>query len=67
MRRTLITTEKESMLVRKEHPLAEGVISRDHLLTLPFVVVELTGNGEQASDGFLDERGFGGACGSTSF
>ena len=58
VRRTHILTERESLLVRKNHPLADGeALSSERILSFPFLVVELTGRGEPAADGFLDDRG----------
>lgn len=57
MRRTAIIVEKETIVVRRGHPLASGPLDKERLFSYPFAVVELTGNDEQTADGFLDERG----------
>ncbi len=57
MRRTPLLDDREALLVRRDHPLTEGVITKARLFAFPFVVVELTGSGDPGADGFLDERG----------
>ena len=57
VRRTRIASERESLIVRAGHPLTQGPVSRERLFNYPFMVVELTGSGDQTSDGFMDERG----------
>lgn len=55
--RTYLLRDRESIVVRAGHPLAEGPVTRERLFSFPFAVVELTGSGEQGTDGFVDERG----------
>lgn len=57
LKRTQVVKEREAIVVRKGHPLTEGDVSRERLFSYPFVVVELSGSGEQTPDGFMDERG----------
>lgn len=57
MRRSTIIVDKEAVVVRPGHPLTEGPVTRERLFAFPFLVVELTGTEEQATDGFLDDRG----------
>lgn len=57
VRRNTITVEKETVVVRRGHPLVGRPVDRKLLFSYPFAVVELTGSGEQAVEGFLDERG----------
>jgi len=57
MRRTPLLVEKEAIVVRRGHPLAEGPVTLERLLHFPYVVVEVTGSEEQGTDGFMDERG----------
>lgn len=57
VRRAEILKDREAIVVRSGHPLASGDISRERLCSYPFVVVELSGSGEQTPDGFMDERG----------
>jgi len=55
--RTTIMEEREAIVVRPGHPLAQGPVTRAGLFAFSHVVVELTGTEEMALDGFLDERG----------
>lgn len=57
VRRTVILRDREAIVVRRGHPLAGQPVDRDRLFSYPFAVVELTGSGEQAAEGFIDERG----------
>ncbi len=57
LRRTVVLVDREAIVVRRGHPLVGQPIDRDRLFSYPFVVVELTGSGEQAAEGFIDERG----------
>lgn len=57
MSRALLWTDIECVIVSASHPLAGKRVSRHDLLDYPHVVVELTGSGEPADEGFLEERG----------
>lgn len=57
LRRAPLLKDREALVVRRGHPLEGGALTREQLFAFPFVVVELTGSGDQASDGFLDDRG----------
>lgn len=57
MRRTGLLVEKEAVVVRRGHPLTQEPVTLERLLHFPYVVVELTGSEERATDGFFDERG----------
>lgn len=57
VRRAPMVEDRETLVVRRGHPLASGAVTRDRLFSYPFVVVELIGSGDQASDGFIDDRG----------
>jgi len=57
MRRALLWTDVECVVVGATHPLAGRQVSREDLLEYPHVVVELTGSGEPPDEGFLEERG----------
>jgi DNA-binding transcriptional LysR family regulator len=57
LRRRVIVTEHEALIVRAGHPLTEGMLTRQRLFDYPHVVVELSGSEQQGSDGFLDDRG----------
>ncbi len=57
MRRTSLLVEKEAVVVRRGHPLTKEPVTLERLLLFPYVVVEVTGSEEQATDGFMDERG----------
>jgi DNA-binding transcriptional LysR family regulator len=57
MRRSSVAVEREVILVREGHPLTEGEVTTERLLSFRRIVVELTGSEEQAVAGFLDERG----------
>lgn len=57
LRRTAILVDREAIVVRREHPLTKRPVDLTQLFSYPFVVVELTGSGEQATEGFIDERG----------
>jgi len=57
IRRTPIFKDQEALVVRAGHPLSEGAVTKERLFAFPHVVVELTGEEEQAGDGFLNERG----------
>jgi DNA-binding transcriptional LysR family regulator len=57
LRCSSIALEREVILVRKGHPLTEGEVTTERLLSFRRIVVELTGSEEQAVAGFLDERG----------
>ncbi len=52
-----VVIEHEALVVRKDHPLTRGVLTRQRLFDFPFVVVELTGTEDRGVDGFIDERG----------
>lgn len=56
-RRTVILMDREAIVVRRGHPLTHQPVDREQLFSYPFAVVELTGSGEQAAEGFIDERG----------
>ena len=47
----------EAIVVRPGHPLTQGVLTRERLLSFPHVVVELTGTDAHGGDGFVDDRG----------
>jgi DNA-binding transcriptional LysR family regulator len=57
MRRSTIVTEQEVILAREGHPLTDGEMTIEKLLSFPRVVVELTGSEEPVVSGFLSERG----------
>ncbi|MGQ3675511.1 LysR family transcriptional regulator [Xanthobacter sp. TB0139] len=58
VRRTPILQDREAVVVRPGHPLTlRDNLTRDCLFGFSFVVVEFSGSGEPAMDGFLDERG----------
>jgi DNA-binding transcriptional LysR family regulator len=57
LRRTEILKDREALVVRRGHPLAEQPVDMERLFSYPFVVVELSGSGEPAVEGFIDERG----------
>lgn len=57
LRRAPILKEREALVVRRGHPLTEGPVDMERLFSYPFMVVELSGSGEPAVDGFVDERG----------
>ena len=52
-----VVTEHEALVVRKDHPLTRGILTRKRLFDFPYVVVELTGTEDRGVDGFVDERG----------
>jgi DNA-binding transcriptional LysR family regulator len=56
LRRSVVFVEEEALVVRNNHPLTEGLLTRERLFQYPHVVVELTGSEEKSSSGFLDER-----------
>jgi DNA-binding transcriptional LysR family regulator len=56
LKRSVIFVEEEALVVRNNHPLTEGLLTRQRLFEYPHVVVELTGSEEKSSSGFLDER-----------
>lgn len=55
MRRTAILMEQEAVVVRPGHPLTQGEVTKERLLSFPYLVVEMTGS-EEHTEGFLDER-----------
>lgn len=55
--RTLLLHDHEAVVVRRGHPLTEGPVSLERLLSFPYVVVEMTGSEDRSVDGFVDERG----------
>lgn len=55
--RSPLLKDKEALVARRGHPLEGSAVTRERLFSYPFVVVELTGSGDQSADGFLDERG----------
>ena len=57
VRRADLVRDREALVVRRGHPLVGQAVSREALFAYPFVVVELTGSGDQAADGFIDDRG----------
>lgn len=57
VRRTVVLVDREAVVVRRGHPLAHRPFVKAELFSYPFAVVELTGSGEQAAEGFIDERG----------
>jgi len=57
VRRTKVIDEQEAIVVRKGHPLTEGIATRERIFAHPHVVVELLGSEEDVNDGFLDDRG----------
>ena len=57
LRRATILVEREAIVARVGHSLAQGVVTIERLLAFPHIVVELTGSEDQAVDGFLDDRG----------
>ncbi|MFG1360592.1 LysR substrate-binding domain-containing protein [Xanthobacter pseudotagetidis] len=57
VRRATLLKDQEALVVRRGHPLAGRPATREALFAYPFVVVELLGAGDQASDGFVDDRG----------
>jgi DNA-binding transcriptional LysR family regulator len=57
LRRTAILTDREALVVRRGHPLTERPVDMAQVFSYPFMVVELSGSGEPATEGFIDERG----------
>lgn len=57
IRRTFLLHDHEAVVVRRGHPLTEGPVSLERLLSFPYVVVEMTGSEDRVVDGFIDERG----------
>ena len=57
MRHRLVLMEHEALVVRRDHPLTRGLLTKQRLFDFPFVVVELTGTEDRGVDGFIDERG----------
>jgi DNA-binding transcriptional LysR family regulator len=57
LRRTAVLTDREALVVRRGHPLTEGPVDMARVFSYPFMVVELSGSGEPATEGFVDERG----------
>ena len=57
MRRQTLMLEQEAMVVRSRHPLTQEKVTRQRLFAFPHIVVEFTGSEDQATDGFLDDRG----------
>lgn len=57
MRRHTLWRDQETVIVRKGHPLTEGPLTRERLLSYPHIVVELTGSNDAANHGYLDDRG----------
>ncbi len=57
MRRATLAVEHEAVIVRSGHPLTSDPVTLARFFGFPFAVVELTGTEEQASEGFLDDRG----------
>ncbi len=57
MRRMPVLVETETLVVRAGHPLTREKVTMERLFAFPYVVVELSGSGERASDGFIDEQG----------
>jgi DNA-binding transcriptional LysR family regulator len=57
IKRRHILFEREALIVRRGHPLTEKPASKDRVLSYSFLVVEMTGTGDRASEGFMDERG----------
>ncbi len=62
MRRTTVTIDSETIVVRAGHPLTQEAVTRTRLFAFPHIVVELTGSEPQpaevlAGDGFIDDRG----------
>ncbi|WP_419728939.1 LysR family transcriptional regulator [Lichenicola sp.] len=53
----VVMNDEESIVVRTDHPLTRGVLTRERLFEFPHVVVELTGSEDRGMDGFIDERG----------
>jgi DNA-binding transcriptional LysR family regulator len=56
IRQTLLS-EKEAVVVRAGHPLLQGLLTKERILSYPHVVVELTGSGHRPQDGYIEERG----------
>jgi DNA-binding transcriptional LysR family regulator len=57
MRKHTLWEDKETVIVRKGHPLTEGVMTRERLLSYPHIVVELTGTNDSTPSGYLDDLG----------
>ncbi len=57
MRHRTLVTEHEALVVRKDHPLTRGILTKTRLFDFPYVVVELTGTEDRGIDGFVGERG----------
>ncbi|HEY0182636.1 MAG TPA: LysR family transcriptional regulator [Rhodopila sp.] len=57
MCRTTVALDAETVVVRAGHPLTEGPVTKQRLLSFPHIVVELTGGETDTVDGFLDDRG----------
>lgn len=56
LKRKPVLLEEESLVVRKNHPLTQGTLTKERLFQYPYVVVELTGTEEKGAAGFIDER-----------
>ncbi|HEY9215526.1 MAG TPA: LysR family transcriptional regulator [Ancylobacter sp.] len=57
LRSSRLMTERAALVVREGHPLLDGEVTQQRLLSYPHAVVELTGTDEMRSDGFQDDRG----------
>ena len=57
IRRKELFRDRETVVVRRDHPLTLGEPSEAALLSFPQLVVELTGTNGRLTDGFHDERG----------
>ena len=53
----IIMNDEEAIIVRVDHPLTRGLVTKQRLFEFPHVVVELTGSEDRGMDGFTDERG----------
>lgn len=57
IRRHVLATDSEAIIVRPGHPLTRASVTVPRLLDYPHVVVELTGSAAPARSGYIDEAG----------
>ena len=57
IRRHVLATDTEAVIVRPGHPLTRATVTVPRLLEYPHVVVELTGSTSPGQSGYVDERG----------
>ena len=57
VRRHVLATDTEAVIVRPGHPLTRATVTVPRLLEYPHVVVELSGSTTPGHSGYVDERG----------